>query len=246
MRYASTVLAGSARAPGLLSRFNGLCENTSVDPPAAVPISVAVSYPVEQEVTDYAEFTARTAAVDCVEVRARVWGYLAKVNFEEGSLVKKGDVLFELDRRPYQAEILPLPGQSEALAKSHLTRTSADLQACGRNCWRRRPFPQSDYDVARDDRDQAAAAVEAGAGGCGHRGTQLEFHQDYPPISGRVSRYLVTVGNMVESADQANVTLLTTIVSVDPIYAYFDVDEGRTVHARSAVAPQRQGQVVSR
>src|SRR6478672_10641319 len=73
-------------------------------PPAAPPPpSVSVAYPVEREVTDYADYTGRTAAVDSVEVRAHVWGYLDKVNFKEGALVKKGDVLFELDPRPYQA-----------------------------------------------------------------------------------------------------------------------------------------------
>ena len=75
-------------------------------PPASKGVAtlpVSVSYPVEQYVTDYADFTARTAAVDSVEVRAHVWGYLDKVNFTEGALVKKGDVLFELDARPYQA-----------------------------------------------------------------------------------------------------------------------------------------------
>ena len=82
--------------------------------PAAAPTSVTVSYPVEREVTDYADFTARTAAVDSVEVRARVWGYLDKVNFKEGALVKKGDVLFEIDPRTYQAAV----EQAQALVVS--------------------------------------------------------------------------------------------------------------------------------
>src|SRR5690348_13672919 len=71
--------------------------------PAAAPVSVPVSYPVERYVTGYADFTARIAAVDSVEVRAHVWGYLEKVPFKEGALVQKGDVLFEIDPRPYQA-----------------------------------------------------------------------------------------------------------------------------------------------
>src|ERR1700683_4281263 len=83
------VMAGCAPAP-------------SVQPESA-PMPVTVSYPVERKVTDYKDFTARTAAVDSVEVRAHVWGYLEKVNFKEGALVKKGDVLFELDPRPYEA-----------------------------------------------------------------------------------------------------------------------------------------------
>ena len=77
----------------------------------AAPTPVTVSYPVERDVTDYADFTARTAAVDSVEVRARVWGYLDKVNFKEGALVKKGDVLFEIDPRTYQADAEPGRGR---------------------------------------------------------------------------------------------------------------------------------------
>src|SRR5271165_5953141 len=79
------------------------CARVPSGAPEAAPTSVAVSRPVERDVTDYADFTGRTAAVDSVEVRAHVWGYLDKVNFKEGALVQKGDVLFELDPRPYQA-----------------------------------------------------------------------------------------------------------------------------------------------
>src|SRR5216684_98508 len=81
------------------------CTRVPSGAPAAAPTPVTVSRPVEREVTDYADFTGRTAAVDSVEVRAHVWGYLDKVNFKEGALVQKGDVLFELDSRPYQANL---------------------------------------------------------------------------------------------------------------------------------------------
>src|SRR3989441_953214 len=79
------------------------CAGAPSGAPAPAPTPVTVSRPVERYVTDYADFTGRVAAVDSVEVRARVWGYLDKVNFKEGALVKKGDVLFELDPRPYEA-----------------------------------------------------------------------------------------------------------------------------------------------
>src|SRR2546421_7025680 len=91
--------------------FLGLCLGTAgctrgpTEAPAAEPVSVPVSYPVEREVTDYADFTARIAAVDSVDVKAHVWGYLQKVYFKEGDLVKKGDVLFEIDPRPYEAQL---------------------------------------------------------------------------------------------------------------------------------------------
>src|SRR2546426_7376174 len=89
------VLAGCAGAP------------SGSSPP---PTPVTVSYPNEREITDYADFTGRTAAVDSVEVRARVWGYLDKVNFKEGALVKKGDVLFEIDPRTYRAALANAEG----------------------------------------------------------------------------------------------------------------------------------------
>src|SRR5438876_8911051 len=95
---------GSALVLGLCLGATG-CAQSPAEAPPAVPVSVTVSHPVEREVTDYADFTARIAAVDSVEVRAHVWGYLQKVHFKEGALVKKGDILFELDPRPYQAAL---------------------------------------------------------------------------------------------------------------------------------------------
>src|SRR5690349_18221119 len=94
----------SALVPGLCLALAG-CVRAPSEAPAAAPPLVTVSYPVEREVTDYADFTARTAAVDSVELRARVSGYLDMVNFKEGTLVKKGDVLFQIDPRTYDAEV---------------------------------------------------------------------------------------------------------------------------------------------
>src|ERR1700740_1348933 len=102
MKYGLPLPVGSALVFGFSLALTGCSQSTS-GAPAAAPVQVTVSYPVEREVTDYADFTARTAAVDSVEVRAHVWGYLDNVNFKEGALVQKGDVLFELDPRPYQA-----------------------------------------------------------------------------------------------------------------------------------------------
>jgi multidrug efflux pump subunit AcrA (membrane-fusion protein) len=102
MKYRSPHRIGSALVLGFCFALTG-CARAPSAAPTAAPTPVTVSYPVEREVTDYADFTARIAAVDSVEVRAHVWGYLEKVNFKEGTLVQKGDVLFELDPRPYQA-----------------------------------------------------------------------------------------------------------------------------------------------
>src|SRR6476659_3088894 len=109
MRYLLTFLLGSVLVLGGCLAQAG-CARRPAEAPAAAPLPVTVSYPVEREVTDYADFTARTAAVDSVEVRARVWGYLDKVNFKEGALVKKGNVLFEIDPRTYKAAVAQAEG----------------------------------------------------------------------------------------------------------------------------------------
>jgi RND family efflux transporter MFP subunit len=216
---------GSVLFLGLSLGLTG-CSRAPSAAPTTAPISVTVSYPVEQYVTDYADFTGRIAAVDSVEVRAHVWGYLDKVNFKEGARVKKGDVLFELDPRPYQAML------NQALAK--VAQDEAQLK-----------FDEAEYQrnlrlantgaVARSDLDKTAAArgvdianVAADKAMAAARQLDVEYTKVLAPISGRVSRYGVTVGNLVQSGDQAGGTRLTTIVSVDPIYAYYDVDE-RTV-----------------
>src|SRR5437762_2340764 len=103
------------------------CARPPAKAPAAEPVSVPVSHPVEREVTDYADFTARIAAVDSVEVRTHVWGCLLKVNFKEGALVKKGDVLFELDLRPYEA-LLNQAKAKVAQDQAQLTFDEAEYQ----------------------------------------------------------------------------------------------------------------------
>ena len=104
MNYHSQQLTARLLVVGIGLALTG-CGRVSSEVPAPTPVNVTVSYPVEREVSDHAEFTGRTAAVDSVEVRAHVWGYLDRVNFKEGTLVKKGDVLFELDPRPYKAAL---------------------------------------------------------------------------------------------------------------------------------------------
>jgi multidrug resistance efflux pump len=125
MCYPSTYLANCALVLGLCSALTG-CSRGSSEAPAATPASVSVGYPVEREVTDYADFTGRMTAVDSVEVRARVSGYLDKINFTEGALVKKGDVLFVIDPRPFVAELNRAKAQLEQ-AKAAYTQSIAQL-----------------------------------------------------------------------------------------------------------------------
>jgi RND family efflux transporter MFP subunit len=203
--------AGCARAP---------------EAPTLAPTPVSVSYPVERTVTNHAEFPARTAAIDSVEVRAHVWGYLDKVNFKEGALVKKGEVLYEIDPRPYQAALNQAKAKV-ALDEAQLRYNEADYNrqlALNRS----NAVSQDDLEKSLSARDIAAATVGADKATVVQRQLDLDFTKVAAPITGRVSRTLVTPGNLVQSGDQNGGTLLTTIVSVDPIYAYFDVDD-RTV-----------------
>jgi len=139
------VLTGCMRAPGT--------------PTAAAPLTVPVSYPVEREVTDYADFTARIAAVDAVDVKAHVWGYLQKVNFKEGALVKKGDVLFELDPRPYEA----LLNQAKAKVRQDEAQLSFDEAEYQRNLtlMRSRTTSQQELDKTAAARGIDFANIEA-------------------------------------------------------------------------------------
>jgi RND family efflux transporter MFP subunit len=212
----------SALVVGLCLGMTG-CGRAPAGAPAAAPASVTVSYPVERTVTDYADFTARIAAVDSVEVRAHVWGYLEKLNFKEGAMVKKGDVLFELDPRPYQA----LLDQAKAKVAQDEAQLSFDEAEYQRNL----KLVDSGA-VSRSDLDKSAAArgvdlanIAADKAMVASRALDLQYTKLTAPVSGRVSRYVVTVGNLILGGDQGGGTLLTTIVSVDPMYAYFDVDE---------------------
>jgi RND family efflux transporter MFP subunit len=233
MRYHSTHLAGAALVLGFCVGLTG-CARTPPEGPAAAPPAVTVSHPVEREVTDHADFTARTAAVDSVELRARVSGYLDKVNFKEGALVKKGDVLFEIDPRTYQAVLEHTRG-SLAAAEARVVRLDADL-ARAQRLVRSGAMSREEYDKIVGDRGEAVASRAAQNAAVERAKLDLGFTKVTAPVSGRVSRYNVTVGNLVQAGDaQITPTLLTTIVSVDPMYAYFDVDEHTVLRVKQLI-----------
>jgi RND family efflux transporter MFP subunit len=216
------------------------CASAPSEPAAAAPIPVTVSHPVERYVTDSAVFTARTAAVDSVEVRAHVWGYLHKVNFKEGALVKKGDVLFELDPRPYEA-LLSQAKAKVAQDEAQLTYDEAEyqrnLRLVGTGA-----VSRSDLEKTASARGVDKANIAADKAQVASRQLDLDYTKVTAPISGRVSRYVVTVGNLIQSGDQGGGTLLSTIVSVNPMYAYFDVDEYTVLRVRRLI---REGKAKS-
>lgn len=191
-------------------------------PPPAHP-KVVVSHPVDREVTEWDEYTARLEAVDLVEVRPRVSGYLQAVAFKEGTIVQKGDLLFQIDPRPYEAVLHRTEGDlAVAKARLQLARTKLDRAT---KLVSRDAISREEADTRAAEAHQAEAGVEAAAAAVDAAKLDVEFTQVRAAIAGRVSRKLVTEGNLVTGGSGSQGTLLTTLVSLDPIYVYFDADE---------------------
>ncbi len=192
-------------------------------PPSAArafpPAAVTVSKPVEKEVVNWNEFTGRTAAVNLVNVTARVSGYIVGIPFKEGDIVHKGDLLYQIDPRPYQDAYDQAIGQlKQAQANQQLQDVTFERQ---QRLQQNNVIAKEDYDTALSNKSQAAAQVISTQAAVNAAKLNLEFTRVTSPIDGRVGRQLVNIGNLV----QADSTQLTTIVSVDPIYAYFSMDE---------------------
>ena len=203
---------------------SGLASCTRVQtqeaPPPAPQVTAAAA--VSRHVTEWDEFTGRLEAVQSVAVRPRVSGLIAQVSFQEGSLVRQGQLLFEVDDRPFQAQVARLRAE---LAQAGAARDRAASEQ------RRADRLSSENAISLEERERrtgaaAEAAARYDAVGAALRAAELdlEFTKVVSPIDGRVSRALVTRGNLV-SGGQGEATLLTTVVSVDPIYASFDADE---------------------
>lgn len=188
--------------------------------PTDAPV-VSVSLPVEKDVTDHVDFTGRTEAVSTTDIRPRVTGYLVKMPFKEGTEVKAGDVLFEIDPRPYQAQLDRAQGEV-VLAEARLKLAKAD-NARAKGIAKMNPgaISQQDLDKYQAAEEEADASVKASKANLESYKINLDFTKVLSPIDGVVSRYYLTLGNLVNQ-DQ---TVLTTVVSEDPIYVYFDVDE---------------------
>jgi RND family efflux transporter MFP subunit len=192
------------------------------DEAAMPPPVVSVSLPLERNVADYNHFTGRTAAVDSVQVRARVWGYLKKINFKEGDLVKKDQILFEIDPQTYQTVV----DQAQArVALAEAQQNLSDALGNRNKALRlRNALSEEDFEKSEADRATAAASVNSAKADQKRAQLDLDFTQVKAPIGGRVGRAMATVGNLIQSGEMGG-TVLTSIVSVDPMWAYFDVDD---------------------
>jgi membrane fusion protein, multidrug efflux system len=189
---------------------------------ASPPPPVTVAQPVKRSVTDWDEFTGRFEAIEEVQVRARVGGFVNSVEFKDGAIVHAGDLLYIIDPRPFEAVVLQAEGQlADARAKVELAKRELDR---GLNLVQTSAVSEQVVDQRRQALQAAHAAETQAEGVLKAAQLNVEFTHVLAPITGRVSRHLVTPGNLVQGAD-SGATLLTSIVSLDPIYIYFDVDE---------------------
>lgn len=193
--------------------------------PGAPPVTVAP--PQKRPVTEWNEFTGQFAAVDNVEIRARVSGYLTEIHFTDGQMVNKGDLLFVIDPRPFEIAL--------ASARARLDQASSTREYASRQLGRANELQQRDYapqtllDQRQNESRGAGAAAEAARAAVREAELNLAFTRITAPISGRVSARAVSIGNLVSAGgtggQAAGGTLLTTIVSLDPLYFNFDMSE---------------------
>ena len=199
-------------------------------PPPAPPVSVAAA--VQKPVTDREEFTGRLEALETVDLRPRIGGTIDRVHFRDGALAKKGELLFTIDPRPFQAEVVRAEAQVAAarsraqLAKAELARAQQLLDASAVS---RQEYDQLSSGARTADTDIAAAEAALRVARL-----NLEYTEVRAPIAGRLSRANITAGNLVDGS-----SVLTTLVATDRIYAYFDGSEQTFLRLRKARSEAR-------
>jgi multidrug efflux system membrane fusion protein len=205
----------SAISAGVIAVAGGADGEPSAAP---LPPEVTVSEVLVREVHEWDEFTGRLESSETVEVRPRVSGYIESVHFDEGARIAKGDLLFQIDPRPFRAEVNRLKAErNRALAQLELARTDGRR---AERLFQQNATSREQLDSFSTAEATAAANVAAVEAQLDAAQLDLEFTRIVSPIDGRVSRALITPGNLVDSS-----SWLTTVVSPDPIYAYFDADE---------------------
>lgn len=219
MSIFSSHLAGTAFAAALALVLAACARSEASDKPAAPPApEVTVAGVISKPLRDWEEFSGRLEAVDSVDIRPRVSGYIDSIEFTEGARVKKGQLLFRIDPRPFQAEVNRLTAElRSARSQAKLAESNHDR---GKRLVAQHMISQQDFDQLATVAATSADRIGAAKAALETARLNLEFTEVRSPIDGRVSRAMITAGNLVSNAD-----VLTTVVSDDPIYAYFDADE---------------------
>jgi multidrug efflux system membrane fusion protein len=225
------------------------CSDAPKQAAAPPPPKVTVAKPVKRTIVDQDEYVGRFVAVDSVEVRARVSGYLDKVHFQDGQIVKQGDLLFTIDKRPFQNTLDQARANLET-AKSNVAFTEADIKR-GQQLLRDRTISEQVFDQRNQAFRNAQAAVLANEAMVRQAELDLEFTELRAPVAGRIGDRRVSPGNLVTGGTGGNTTLLAIIVSMDPIRLEFTFDEasllryerlardGKDVTGRSTTTPVR-------
>lgn len=204
----------------------------SMDAPQG-PMPVSVAIVMQKEITRWAEFSGRLRAVEDVEVRPRVSGIIDEVHFKEGDTVKKGDPLFTIDMRPFKAALAQAEAElASAQARAALAGSTAER---AEKLFKQKALSQREYDERINGNKEALASIKAAEAALTLAQLNVEYAEVRAPITGRVGRPDITVGNTVG----AGMVVLTTIQSVDPVYADFDIDEQTYLRAMKAVREGR-------
>src|SRR6266516_2562157 len=196
------------------------CKKASVTQQPALPVNVVTA--IEKEVNEWDEFTGRLEAVEFVEIRPRVSGYITEIRFNAGAIVKKGDLLYVIDPRPYQADFDRAAAEVERM-DAQLKLAQIELNRA-KELRDKNTISASEFDQKAATYQGAAAAKSSAEAAKNSAALNLEFTQIKSPIDGRVSDARITLGNLVQPGAGPE-SVLTTVVSVDPIYAKVDADE---------------------
>ncbi|MFC3551961.1 efflux RND transporter periplasmic adaptor subunit [Lysobacter cavernae] len=209
-----------ALAASLLVAAIATACSSQAEPTAAMPApEVSVATVLSKEVRQWDDFTGRVSAIETVELRPRVSGYVERVAYQEGQEVNKGDLLFVIDQRRYKAQLAQAQAELErARAEARLAQTQ-DVRA--QALVEAKAISREEFETRRAATTQGNAAVHAAQAAVANAQLDLQFTQVRAPISGRIGRALVTEGNLA----QADTSLLTTLVSLDPVHVYFESDE---------------------
>jgi multidrug efflux system membrane fusion protein len=221
-------LAAAIAAAGIFSLGLSGCDDSQAKPvPATQGAPVSTAVVIEKAITETQEFSGRMEAIERVEIRARVGGFITKVDIAPGHIIKKGDVLFVIDPRPYQAELNRTEAAAAAarakveLAKIELTRAE--------RLYAEKAIPQRELDTSSSGFKELNANARAAEAQYENAKLNLSYTRVTSPINGRVGKAEITVGNLVDSS-----TMLTTVVSDDKIYASFDGDEDTLLRVGAA------------